>query len=64
MLPSSSSILEKFHHLNNFGLSYLDSLDGVLNLIDTALRGEGVHTTIVVLFAITSKQGVIEIAWG
>ena len=33
-------------------LAYLDSLDSVLNLIDTALRGEGVHTTIVVLFAI------------
>ena len=38
-------------------ITYLDSLDGVLNLIDTTLRGEGVHTTIVVLFAIVQSTG-------
>ena len=39
--------------------TYIDGLEGVLNLIDSSLRGESVDTTIVVLLAI-EKNGVIK----
>jgi hypothetical protein len=32
--------------------TYLDGLDGIFDLIDSPLRREGVHTTVVVLFTI------------
>ena len=35
--------------------TYLDSFDGIFNLIDSTLRWESVNTTIVVLFAIGNE---------
>ena len=50
--PNFNQVLSKHSFLMVIWKTYLDSLDSVFNLIDTALWGEGVHTTIVVLFAI------------
>jgi len=47
-LPDSPHIL----------VTYLDCLDGILNLIDTTLRGEGVDPTIVGLFA-KDREGLV-----
>jgi hypothetical protein len=38
--------------------AYLDGLNGILDLIDSALGGERVHTTIVVFFTIHSENQV------
>ena len=35
--------------------AYLDRLDGILNLIDTTLRREGIDPTIVGLFTLTRE---------
>ena len=38
------------------GLTYLDTLESVLDLVDSALGGECVHTTIVVLFTVRTRR--------
>ena len=49
-----NDIFQRLHHhsLCIVVKTYLDGLDGILNLIDSAFRWESVDTTIVVLFAI------------
>lgn len=53
--PNFNQVLIKRE--TQWGNGYLDGLDGVLNLIDSAFWGEGVHTTIVVLFTIGKGKG-------
>ena len=50
-----SDLSDNFHIDSNREITYVDSFESILNLIDSSLRGESVHTTIVVLLTIIQE---------
>ena len=51
-----SDLSDNFHFDSNREITYIDGFKSILNLIDSSLRGESVHTTIVVLLAMIQKS--------
>ena len=50
-----SDLSDIFHIDSDHEITYIDGFESILNLIDSSLRRESVHTTIVVLLAMFQK---------